>query len=317
MATARRYRRAVNKTGSEIIVDVRKYLGHSHMEPPAPAWLSIGEPLFHKVIGSMDRGLAYGRAYELYGNESHGKSLLAGKIVSWGQKIDGAAAFWMDLENSYDKRWLSRLGVDTDGVALIQPYLDEKANLTPSEVLFKEAEEVCRRLSLAYRKANQTPVIVGVIDSVAAVMPREEFAAGFADQNMRTRLSPSTFFGQAIKRWNHLITQYNVLLICINQVRMNPNAIFKNPEYTSGGNTKNFYFQSRVCIEKKAYVISKGERIGVQGFLRNVKNKIGSNSRDGVIIGAKLFFGGQPDEFLDAKELKKEIKKQRKSYKRG
>ena len=262
---------------------MRKALKRTAMEPPPKRWLQTGDKFLNAVFGSPSKGLMYGKLYEVYGNESNGKTLLLSKLAAIAQRKNNAQIVWMDVEFSYDKEWMYRLGVDVNNVELLETYLDEKGELVSAQSLWKEAEKLCRKI---YLEQNGRPIFL-VCDSLATLLDSEELETEVDAYNMRTDMSTSKFIKRLTKRWVHLAYHYNVMLFFINQVRVKPNQ-FGNPEYAPGGKAKNFMFSVRVNLAatKGAYIISKGKRIGIHGVMANVKNKLGSGSRDGVRVGS-------------------------------
>ena len=77
---------------------IRKKLKHFPVELEPTEWLSTGNERLNAVLGSPERGIPYGKMIELYGPQSHGKTMIALLLSALAQK-DGAAILWMDLEN--------------------------------------------------------------------------------------------------------------------------------------------------------------------------------------------------------------------------
>ena len=104
------------------------------------------------------RGLPRGRVVEIFGPESSGKTTIALHALAQAQKQGGVAAF-IDAEHALDPSWAKKVGVDLEGLLVSQPSCAEEA-LQIAEMLVK---------------SNAVDVIV--IDSVAALVPRNEVEA--------------------------------------------------------------------------------------------------------------------------------------------
>lgn len=284
---------------------IRKKLKHFTTEKTVKYWLDTGSPLLNRVFGSEDKGLPYGKMYELSGFESMGKTALMKKLGGVAQR-DGAKIGWVDLENSWDPEWAMALGLNPDEVYLFKPQIGtfgketEERQHTAEELLTEVEEWVKKR-----GRENPDGRIFCCIDSIAAMLTEEEAAGGIEDQNMRTKVSLATFLSQLLRRWVALVANYNVMLIFINQLRVAPGA-WGNPEYTPGGNAVRLYASVRVRMRRKSKKLLKGGKaIGIKGVMSNWKNKAGGGSREGLQMGYKLYFNGRI-KYVEAEEVKLE-----------
>lgn len=284
---------------------IRKKLKHFTTEKQVKYWLDTGSPLLNSVLGSEEKGLPYGKMFELSGFESQGKTALMLKLAGMAQR-DGAAVAWVDLENSWDEDWARTLGLATDEVYLFKPQIGTFGKETEerqhtAEELLTEVEEWVKR------RGNDNPDgrIFVCVDSVAAMLTEEEAAAGIQEQNMRTKVSLATFLSQLLRRWVAFVANYNVMLMFVNQLRVAPGQ-WGNPEYTPGGNAIRLYASVRVRMRRKAKRILKGGHdIGIKGTMSNWKNKAGGGSREGLRTGYKLYFNGKI-KYVEADEIKTE-----------
>ena len=100
-------------------------------------------------------GLPRGRVVEIFGPESSGKTTLALHVVAEAQKNGGICAF-IDAEHAMDPDYAKKLGVKTNELLISQPDTGEQAlEITDSLV-----------------RSGKIDVIV--IDSVAALTPKDE-----------------------------------------------------------------------------------------------------------------------------------------------
>jgi len=100
-------------------------------------------------------GLPRGRIIEIYGPESSGKTTLTLHAIAEVQKMGGEAAF-IDAEHALDPVYAKALGVNIDELLVSQPDCGEQA------------------LEIAEALVNSGAVDVIVVDSVAALVPRQE-----------------------------------------------------------------------------------------------------------------------------------------------
>src|SRR5436190_18906445 len=92
------------KVGLFIVERIRKRLKHYTAEKAPEYWLDTGDPDLNAVLGSRDRGVPYGKMYEISGRESSGKSALLYELAGMAQR-DGAGAGLLDAEGSYEESW--------------------------------------------------------------------------------------------------------------------------------------------------------------------------------------------------------------------
>src|SRR5438309_6194843 len=111
------------------------------------------------------KGLPRGRIIEVYGPEASGKTTVTLHAIAQAQKAGGVAAF-IDAEHALDPSWAKRVGVDLESLLVSQPSNAEEA-LKIAEMLIK---------------SNAVDIIV--IDSVAALVPRNEIEGQIGDQHM-------------------------------------------------------------------------------------------------------------------------------------
>ena len=100
-------------------------------------------------------GVPKGRIVEIYGPESSGKTTLALHVVAEAQRQGGEAAF-IDAEHALDPVYAKKLGVNTANLLVSQPDCGEQA------------------LEIAEALVNSGAIDVIVVDSVAALVPRQE-----------------------------------------------------------------------------------------------------------------------------------------------
>jgi recombination protein RecA len=203
-------------------------------------------------------GMPRGRAIELFGPESSGKTTLALHIIANAQRKGGVAAF-IDAEHALDITWAKRLGVDVGGLLVSQPDTGEQA-LNITEMLIR---------------SNAVDVIV--IDSVAALTPAAELEGEMGQYHMGLQ---ARLMSQAMRKLTGVISKSKTCLIFINQIRMKIGVMFGNPETTTGGNALKFYSSVRLDVRRISTIKEGNIAIGSRVRARVVKNKIAPPFRE-------------------------------------
>jgi len=285
---------------------IRQKLGYLTLELQPREWLDTGSRMLNAVLGSEEKGIAYGKMVELFGPESNGKTLLALLLASLAQG-DGAQVAWVDLENSLDQRWAECQGVEWSNLYHFYPKLIQKSKKEKPHL--QTAEELCEEVELWMERkhAEGRVKLLVVVDSVTAMLVEEEAEAGNTNQNMRTKVALAAFLSQLLRRWVALSLVYSSAIVFINQLRMSPGK-WGNPESTTGGRALKFYCSIRASVRrvKGGKVLRKGRMVGLKGIIRNFKNKAGEGSREGYEAGFKALFEKNDWRFLNAAKLRKD-----------
>ena len=197
-------------------------------------------------------GLPKGRIVEIFGPESSGKTTLALHVVAEAQKAGGVAAF-IDAEHALDPDYAKKLGVKIDQLLLAQPDTGE------------QALEICESL---VRSGN---VSVIVIDSVAALTPKDEIEGDMGAQHVGKQ---ARLMSQALRKLTAIVARTKTTVIFINQIRMQIGVMFGNPETTPGGKALKFYTSVRIDIRKIAQIKKGDDVIGSRTRAKVVKNKV-------------------------------------------
>ncbi len=196
-------------------------------------------------------GIPRGRITELFGHESSGKTTIALHVIAEAQK-DGGIAVFIDAEHALDPSYAKRIGVNTEELYISQPDYGEQA------------------LEIVENLINSGAVDVIVVDSVAALVPKEELEGKMEDTKvaMQARL-----MSQALRKLKGIVHRSNTALIFINQIREKIGA-YGNPETTPGGRALKFFADMRIEV-RRGQDIKEGERkIGNRVRVKIVKNKL-------------------------------------------
>ncbi len=225
--------------------------------------LSMDVDVIPTGIMTLDRatgvgGVPRGRVIEIYGPESSGKTTVALTIIAEAQKNGGEAAF-IDAEHALDPIYAKRLGVDIDSLLISQPDTGEQA-LEITEALVR---------------SNALDVIV--IDSVAALVPRQEIEGDMGDSHVGLQ---ARLMSQALRKLTSVINKTKTTTIFINQLREKVGVMFGNPETTTGGRALKFYSSMRLDVRRSEAIKNGTEIIGNKVKVKVVKNKVAPPFKD-------------------------------------
>ena len=197
-------------------------------------------------------GIPRGRITEIYGPESSGKTTIALHVIAEVQKQGGEAAF-IDAEHALDPVYAKKLGVDINNLLVSQPDCGEQA------------------LEIAETLVNSGAIDIIVIDSVAALVPRQEIEGdmGASHVGVQARL-----MSQAMRKLSGAIAKSNCIVIFTNQLREKVGVMYGNPEVTTGGKALKFYASVRIDVRKVEQLKNGSEVYGSHTRCKVVKNKV-------------------------------------------
>jgi len=197
-------------------------------------------------------GLPRGRVIEIFGPESSGKTTLALHIIAEAQKKGGICAF-IDAEHAMDPEYTKKLGVNIKELLLSQPDTGEQA-LEITESLVRSGK-----------------IDVIVIDSVAALTPKDEIEGDMGAHHVGKH---ARLMSQALRKLTAIVAKSKTIVIFINQIRMQIGVMFGNPETTTGGKALKFYTSVRLDIRRIAQIKKGDEVVGGRVRVKVVKNKV-------------------------------------------
>jgi recombination protein RecA len=202
-------------------------------------------------------GLPRGRIIEIFGPESSGKTTLALHVVAEAQKAGGIAAF-VDAEHALDPEYARRIGVKLQELLISQPDTGEQA------------------LDIVESLVRSGNVDIIVIDSVAALTPKDEIEGEMGQQHVGKQ---ARLMSQALRKLTAICARSKTIVIFINQIRMQIGVMFGNPETTPGGKALKFYTSVRLDIRRIASIKKGEEVVGGRVRVKVVKNKVAAPFR--------------------------------------
>ncbi len=197
-------------------------------------------------------GIPKGRVIEIFGPESSGKTTLALHIIAEAQKRGGIAVF-IDAEHALDPKYAEKIGVDTENLYISQPDYGEQA------------------LEIAESLIASNAVDVIVVDSVAALVPKDELEGEIGETHVGKQ---ARLMSQALRKLKGMAHKANTAIIFINQLREKIGVMFGNPETTPGGRALKFFADMRLDVRRIGDVKDSGEKTGSRVRVKVVKNKL-------------------------------------------
>ena len=198
-------------------------------------------------------GVPKGRIVEIYGPESSGKTTLTLHLIAQCQKAGGVCAF-VDAEHALDPNYAKNLGVDIDNLYISQPDFGEQA------------------LDVVETLARSGAVDLIVVDSVAALTPKNEIDGDMGDQHVGLQ---ARLMSQALRKLTSVVHKMGSTVIFINQIRMKIGGMgYGTPETTTGGNALKFYSSVRIDVRRIATLKQGEDPVGHRVRVKVVKNKV-------------------------------------------
>lgn len=197
-------------------------------------------------------GIPRGRIIEIFGPESSGKTTLSLHIVAEAQKMGGVCAY-IDAEHAMDPEYTRKLGVNIKDLLISQPDNGEQA------------------LEIVESLVRTGKIDVIVVDSVAALTPRDEIEGDMGAHHVGKQ---ARLMSQALRKLTAIVAKSKTAVIFINQIRMQIGVMFGNPETTPGGKALKFYTSVRLDIRRIAQIKKGEDVVGGRTRVKVVKNKV-------------------------------------------
>lgn len=194
--------------------------GHAELDHIISSGLLNDESKGNAEIRSVG-GFPTGKLVMIYGEPGGGKSSLGYATCGSAQRMN-KVPIWIDVENSFSESLAKINGVDLSKIG--RKHMYDRAN--PEKVFDGEYALDC--VMDACRKGAG----VVVLDSVASLVPRYVMENP-AEKDTMAALA--RLLGKTVNKIASLAAANNTLVIFINQLRVNPGAMFKDPEGYPGG----------------------------------------------------------------------------------
>lgn len=213
--------------------------------------IPTGNLLIDRALGVG--GFPRGRIVEVFGPESSGKTTLTLTVIAQAQKAGGLAAF-VDVEHALDPQYAKRLGVNLEDLLISQPSSGEEA------------------LQIVETLVRSNALDVVVLDSVAALVTKQELAGEIGDSTVGTQ---ARLMSAAMRKLTGFISKARTTCIFTNQIREKIGVMFGSPETTPGGRALKFFSSVRVDIRRIGQIKSTDGTVqGSRTKVKVVKNKV-------------------------------------------
>ena len=248
-------------------------------------FVSTGSYALNRVIsGDYTKGIPIGMITQFMGEASTAKTVFATHILKDAQQ-KGYYAMLVDSENAYNPEFAESLGLDPKKLIYAAP--------DTLEDCFQVIEDTIK----AIRETDADTPIVIAYDSIAVSPSKAEFEAENYDGNNMQGAVRAKSTGACLRKINPLLRKYKVGLVVINQIRNKVGVMYGNPEtQAAGGKSLEYYLgvNMKTISNKTSDLIKDSNKqiIGIQGRLRNTKNKVSIPFRETTF---KLMY----DEGLD------------------
>lgn len=231
-------------------------------------FLDTGIPELNMILsGRYDGGVPYGRIMEIFGPSSAGKTYIATLLMIAAQRMGGIAMF-SDHERSFMQTLAAKAGLDiTPGPWIYKRHRTwEEAN---TELM--TMAQVVRSKGLI---APEAPII-GVFDSVAAMIPQSVFEKGISQYSMNDTTALARVSSTTLKAINQICADLNVIPVYLNQIRTKPGVMYGDPTSTPGGVAFEFFSTIRLALGRSIDKDKKTKEVSGQTIsVLTKKNKI-------------------------------------------
>ena len=242
-------------------------LAHDESPTHVNRWISTGsKQLDYLVANRRNGGLPEGRIVEIFGPPSIGKSHIAIQIARSTQQMGGIVVY-IDTENATSVENLGLLGVDIKKRFV---YVDTHC----TEEVLSIAESTIMKA-----KAMDKNIPVTIIwDSVAASSPKAELVGDYDKESIGLQ---ARAISKGMRKITGVISNQNVLFICLNQIRTKVGVMYGDPTTTPGGKAIPFHSSVRIKLGAGQQIQDKNKNvIGIHVSAKTIKNKVAAPFRD-------------------------------------
>lgn len=225
-------------------------------------------------------GFPRGRIIEVFGPEASGKTTLTLNTIAAAQ-ANGEVCAFIDAEHALDPKLAIGCGVCWDDLLFVQPNYGEQA------------------LSFAEKLILTGKVSVIVIDSVAALIPKQEYIGEIDGKDAPG--AQARMMAKGLRKLTGAINKSKCIVIFVNQVREKIGVMFGSHEMTPGGRALKFSCSIRLEAKRIESLRSgKDNVIGNKLRVTVVKNKVAPPYAKAIV---DLIYGKGVDNSKDIVDL--------------
>ena len=225
-------------------------------------------------------GYPKGRIIEVYGPEASGKTTFTLNTIAAAQNRGELCAF-IDAEHALDPKLAEGCGVNWGDLLFVQPNYGEQA------------------LTFAEKLINTGKVSVVIIDSVAAMIPKQEYTGEIDGKEAPG--AQARMMAKGLRKLTSAINKSKCIVIFINQIREKIGVMFGNPEQTPGGRALKFSCSIRIEVRRTESITSgKDNIVGNKLRVKIVKNKVAPPYKQALV---DLIYGKGIDNTKDILEM--------------
>ena len=243
------------------------------------ALLTIAEFQKYDFANDLSRGITkinYKERKIVSSSKEHGKIEHTLKVIESvkGVKPNAVAkrAVLVDYENTYDKKWGEKLGIDNEGLLHFVP--DRGSELVDQvEALLSDPD-----------------IGLIVVDSIAAASSDLELDASMEDEQMGVN---ARFWNKAMRKWQSAMNsnpEQNITVIVINRPYAKLGMVFGNPEEVGSGSGLKFGKSVSIRLTPLKEISGKDEDGTEVTVGRNIRCKCVKNKTSRPFLEGDFYF---------------------------
>lgn len=196
-------------------------------------------------VNALIKGFPRGKFSTVAGPEHTGKGAFCNQLIAHHQAIDpNFTVMWSNFENSYDKDWAQKLGVDLDRI-IFHEYT-------------KEINTMERMMDIALEILKTEAIDLWIIDSIGAMVPKGDIYSGKEERSLEdaNMLNLQRKLGEFYRKANVYVNKNSLTgykgcaVIMIGQVYSAPTTSGVALEEVRGGNAVKHWAHLRLKFRR-------------------------------------------------------------------
>lgn len=267
--------------------------GGASAPPDSLKFIPSGCTVFDCALGG---GYALGRMVNIVGDKSTGKTLLCIEAcANFVRSYPKGKIYYREIEAAFDKSYAAALGMPIDKI----DFGDDREFFTVEDI-FEDLDRILKR-------SKGRPALY-IIDSLDALSDRAEQDRDIAQGNYGTNKAKQ--MSELFRRLNKKISQSNMTLIIVSQVRDKIGAMFGRKTSRSGGRAIDFYASQIIYLAHmktlKRTIKGVQRPTGIRIKAKVDKNKVGLPFRE---VEFEIHFGFGIDDLGASLDWLREVRK--------